>query len=198
MRNPEILLLDEATSALDSESERLVQDALDNVLANRKRTTVVIAHRLSTVQRADLICVVNEGQVVEKGTHSELLGLQGQYYQLVDAQKAKPTVEKHDNGSAPPSRNASIVDFDELDGVEVDAFPAIEFRDVHFHYPSRPDVDVFRGLNFSVRSGETLALVGPRYESKNPFQLWASFSLLTICDCSFVSVVVKGSLVLSR
>ena len=159
VKNPEILLLDEATSALDSESERLVQDALDNVLANQKRTTIVIAHRLSTIKNADLICVVNDGKVVETGSHSELIARQSQYYQLVETQKAKPSVEKRNSESAPPSRNTSVADFD---GIEVDGFPAIEFRDVHFCYPSRPDAEVFRGLSFSVHSGETLALVGPR------------------------------------
>jgi len=163
--NPEILLLDEATSALDSESERLVQDALDNVLANQKRTTIVIAHRLSTIKNASLICVVNEGKIVETGTHTELIARQGKYFQLVEAQKAKPSMEKRESGSSgPPSRNTSVVGLDELDGVEVDGFPALEFKDVHFRYPSRPDVEVFCGLNFSVHAGETLALVGPRYE----------------------------------
>jgi len=162
VKNPEVLLLDEATSALDSESERQVQEALDNVLANQKRTTIVIAHRLSTIKNADMIAVVNNGKVVETGTHSELIARQGQYYKLVEAQKAKPSVEKRDSGSGPPSRNASVLELEELDGVEVDGFPTLEFKDVHFHYPSRPDVEVFRGLNFSVHSGETMALVGPR------------------------------------
>jgi len=167
VKNPEVLLLDEATSALDSESERQVQEALDNVLANQKRTTIVIAHRLSTIKNADMIAVVNNGKVVETGTHSELIARQGQYYKLVEAQKAKPSVEKRDSGSGPPSRNASVLELEELDGVEVDGFPTLEFKDVHFHYPSRPDVEVFRGLNFSVHSGETMALVGPSGQGKS-------------------------------
>jgi len=81
MVNPPILILDEATSALDTESERLVQDAIENLMKNR--TSIVIAHRLSTVQRADMIIVVDEGRIVERGTHKELIKDEGGvYYKL--------------------------------------------------------------------------------------------------------------------
>lgn len=85
LKNPPILILDEATSALDTESERLVQDALEHLM--KTRTTVAIAHRLSTIKHADEICVIHEGQIVERGTHEELLKLDGYYKKLNDMQK---------------------------------------------------------------------------------------------------------------
>jgi subfamily B ATP-binding cassette protein MsbA len=84
LKNPPIMILDEATSALDTESERLVQDALENMMRNR--TSVVIAHRLSTIQSADLIVVMAKGQIVEQGRHEELLAAKGVYYNLVEMQ----------------------------------------------------------------------------------------------------------------
>ena len=85
LKNPPILILDEATSALDTESEKLVQEALENLM--KDRTTLVVAHRLSTIRNADLICVLHEGQIVERGTHDELLALNGYYRKLVDMQQ---------------------------------------------------------------------------------------------------------------
>ncbi|MEM9886789.1 MAG: ABC transporter ATP-binding protein [Bacteroidota bacterium] len=84
LRNPPILILDEATSALDSESEKLVQDALIKVMQDR--TTIVVAHRLSTIQHADQIVVLNEGKIIEKGSHFELLEKGGEYQKLVELQ----------------------------------------------------------------------------------------------------------------
>ena len=80
LKNPPILILDEATSALDTESEKLVQEALENLMMNR--TSIVIAHRLSTIKKADLICVFHEGEIVERGTHEELLAVGGIYKKL--------------------------------------------------------------------------------------------------------------------
>ena len=85
LKNPPILILDEATSSLDSESERLVQGALEQLMKNR--TTLVVAHRLSTIRHADLICVLHEGQIVERGTHDQLYALGGYYTKLVDMQQ---------------------------------------------------------------------------------------------------------------
>ncbi len=85
LKNPPILILDEATSALDTESERLVQSALENLMKNR--TTIVIAHRLSTIKNADEICVVQDGRIVERGKHDELIALNGVYNKLQDLQK---------------------------------------------------------------------------------------------------------------
>ena len=85
LKNPPILILDEATSALDTESEKLVQEALEHLM--KDRTTIVVAHRLSTIRNADLICVLHEGEMVEKGTHDELLALNGYYRRLVEMQE---------------------------------------------------------------------------------------------------------------
>lgn len=87
LKNPPILILDEATSALDSESEKLVQEALERLMKNR--TTLVIAHRLSTIKNASQICVMHEGEIVEHGTHDELLALNGYYTRLVEMQSMK-------------------------------------------------------------------------------------------------------------
>ncbi|WP_251619884.1 ABC transporter ATP-binding protein [Odoribacter lunatus] len=84
LKNPPIMILDEATSALDTESEKLVQEALDNLMRNR--TSIVIAHRLSTIKNAHLICVFHEGEIVERGTHEELLQLNGIYTKLYQMQ----------------------------------------------------------------------------------------------------------------
>jgi subfamily B ATP-binding cassette protein MsbA len=87
LKNPPILLLDEATSSLDTESEKLVQDAINNLMTNR--TSVVIAHRLSTIRHADEIIVLNKGKIVERGTHMTLMALDGIYRNLVSMQEVK-------------------------------------------------------------------------------------------------------------
>jgi subfamily B ATP-binding cassette protein MsbA len=84
LKNPPIMLLDEATSALDTESEKLVQDALNNLMKNR--TSLIIAHRLSTIQSADLIIVLENGEVVEQGSHQQLMNQGGLYNRLIEMQ----------------------------------------------------------------------------------------------------------------
>ncbi len=84
LKNPEILILDEATSSLDTESERLVQDALNKLM--HSRTSLVIAHRLSTIQNADEILVLENGSIIERGTHQELIAQNGHYKKLSDLQ----------------------------------------------------------------------------------------------------------------
>ena len=87
LKNPPILILDEATSALDTESEKQVQEALEHLM--KDRTTLVVAHRLSTIRNADLICVLHEGEIVEMGRHADLINLNGYYRRLVDMQNNK-------------------------------------------------------------------------------------------------------------
>lgn len=87
MRNPRILLLDEATSALDAESEKIIQEAIDKLIADKSFTVVVVAHRLSTVQDAEEILVLDKGEIVERGTHHKLLEkAEGKYRKLVSKQ----------------------------------------------------------------------------------------------------------------
>ncbi|GLT99554.1 hypothetical protein SLE2022_169880 [Rubroshorea leprosula] len=92
LKNPAVLLLDEATSAFDGQSERVVQTALEAVMVGR--TNVVVAHRLSTIQRCDVIAVIEKGKVVEKGTHQSLLakGPTGAYFSLVSIQRTPPSI----------------------------------------------------------------------------------------------------------
>jgi len=167
-------LLDEATSALDSESEAVVQDALDNLLERGEQTIIVIAHRLSTVKNADLICVVREGQVAETGTHDELMTKHGHYFDLVQAQ----TRRKEENSGA--ESNASSIshsfhgnqESEQASGNEGQSKVLLQFKDVHFRYPSRPN-KIFQGLNLAIYEGETLALVGPSGHGK--CMLWSAF-----------------------
>ena len=84
LKNPPILILDEATSALDTESERLVQDAIQNLMKNR--TSIVIAHRLSTIQHADMIVVMQQGEIIETGKHADLIAQKGVYHKLSEMQ----------------------------------------------------------------------------------------------------------------
>lgn len=93
LKNPPILILDEATSALDTTSERLVQEALETLM--KDRTTIVIAHRLSTIINADMICVIDKGEIIERGKHQELLALNGEYAKLYNIQMNKGASTLH-------------------------------------------------------------------------------------------------------
>jgi ABC-type multidrug transport system fused ATPase/permease subunit len=115
----------------------------------------VIAHRLSTIKNADIIAVVKEGSIVETGSHEELLSKKTHYYKLVEAQKTKSTEATPD-----ASEHANISHHSVALNQPADS-AILEMVDVHFEYPARPNIPVFRGLNLSVRQGETLALVGP-------------------------------------
>jgi ATP-binding cassette subfamily B (MDR/TAP) protein 1 len=167
-------------SALDSESEAIVQEALDKLMREGNQTIIAIAHRLSTIRNADIIAVVSGGKIVETGTHSELIAQEGAYYGLVEAQKGKKTGEESTAGSEtasssdPPSRRSSISsgvgdDPEEGDDGEVELNigkeHVLDFHHVNFHYPTRPEQKIFRGLNLTVKEGETVALVGPRFVS---------------------------------
>lgn len=119
----------------------------------------MIAHRLSTIRNADVIAVVDDGTIVERGTHASLLAQESHYFRLVEAQKVKTVEDQNDTPST--SEHGSRSESSEAPLQEEDDSPIIELEDVHFEYPSRPDIEVFKGLNLKVRNGETLALVGP-------------------------------------
>jgi ATP-binding cassette subfamily B (MDR/TAP) protein 1 len=182
LKRPSILLLDESTSSLDSECERAVLAALDKLLESSDMTTIVVAHRLSTIKNADVIAVIEEGRVVEQGSHSELLARNGKYKQLVEAQSEAPTekdatsdnksqdkVEVNVDGTSNGElgENEVLVGntcSDSLEGeptyMEMNQSSHLVFRDVYFSYPTRNQNMVFKGLNLNVRRGETLAVVG--------------------------------------
>ncbi|KAJ1557969.1 ATP-binding cassette, sub-B (MDR TAP), member 4, partial [Nowakowskiella sp. JEL0078] len=129
IRDPKILLLDEATSALDTQSERIVQKALDT--ASKNRTTIVIAHRLSTIKNADIIVVMAKGNIIEKGTHNELLALGKTYYQLVEKQKIKLEVEKAiRSGDTETTEESEIEEYGKIDDNELSQVLAAESADM--------------------------------------------------------------------
>eukprot|EP00555_Chaetoceros_dichaeta_P005582 CAMPEP_0198258458 /NCGR_PEP_ID=MMETSP1447-20131203/7876_1 /TAXON_ID=420782 /ORGANISM="Chaetoceros dichaeta, Strain CCMP1751" /LENGTH=1270 /DNA_ID=CAMNT_0043945579 /DNA_START=240 /DNA_END=4052 /DNA_ORIENTATION=- len=165
IRKPKILLLDEATSALDSESELIVQEALDKLLSGGKRTTIIIAHRLTTIRKADKIAYISDGHVEEIGTHDELMTSEkGLYRSLVEKQYGT-----ENDDATPSSRNSSALDLAGMGHVESQPDlttnfgieQQMKFNNVMFSYPTRPSTNVFNGFNLTVRKGETLALVGP-------------------------------------
>nr|KAF6417727.1 ATP binding cassette subfamily B member 5 [Rousettus aegyptiacus] len=118
VRNPKILILDEATSALDMESESVVQAALEK--ASKGRTTIVVAHRLSTIRSADLIVTMKDGVVVEKGTHAELMAKQGLYYSLAMSQDIKKTDEQMESMAYSTEKNTSSVPLCSMNSIKSD------------------------------------------------------------------------------
>ncbi|KAF5101679.1 hypothetical protein D0Z00_000753 [Geotrichum galactomycetum] len=180
---PKLLLLDEATSALDTKSEGIVQEALDRAL--QSRTTIVIAHRLSTIRDADKIVVLSNGKIIETGAHNDLLARQGAYYLLSNQYQFFTAFTAVIFGSqsagqmfsyAPSMGKArqaaqsflQILDISpEIDSLSTEGKTIetvkgeLEFREVHFRYPTRRHVPVLRGINFTVKPGQFVALVGP-------------------------------------
>jgi len=192
VKSPKILLLDESTSALDSESEATVQEALDELMKNTMMTTLVIAHRLSTIRNADMIAVVDNGKVVESGTHDELVAMKSHYFRLVEAQKRKPSETVDSSPSSSEHDSQREVDMSAPDNHITTNNAVIEFEDVHFEYPARPDAPVFRGLNLKVRQGETLALVGPSGCGKSTvIQLMECFYRPTLGTVKYHGVDMK-------
>lgn len=165
--NPKLLLLDEATSALDSESELIVQEALDQLLAREKRTTVIIAHRLTTIRNADVIVVIAGGRVVETGTHDSLMERKGGHYRAL-VHKQEHSLDGADSNG--PSRNSSQSNLASMSGSTGNLMALaksfanlnqLKFKEVSFAYPTRPNKPILENFSLTVKQGETLALVGP-------------------------------------
>lgn len=171
--NPQILLLDESTSALDSESELAVQRGLSEDAAESGRTTVVVAHRLSTIRNADSICYVANGQIVEQGSHDELMSCSTGYYRsLVEKQEANDTssssslTEETHPDEVETTHFSDMLDLGETDLGKMlggaDETPLLlKFRDVKFAYPTRPEKLVLNNFNLDIHLGETVALCSP-------------------------------------
>ncbi|XP_034509139.1 ATP-binding cassette sub-family B member 5 [Ailuropoda melanoleuca] len=152
VRNPKILILDEATSALDTESESVVQAALEK--ASKGRTTIVIAHRLSTIRSADLIVTMKDGMVVEKGKHAELMAKQGLYYSLAMSQDIKKADEQMESMSTEKSVNS--VPLCSLNPVKSD-LPDKSEESIQYKETSLPEVSLFK--IFKLIKSEWLSVV---------------------------------------
>ncbi|ROV91709.1 hypothetical protein VPNG_09943 [Cytospora leucostoma] len=149
VKDPAVLILDEATAALDSKSEQRIQRAISNIIGGR--TVLTIAHRLSTITSADNIIVMHKGHVVEQGDHATLMAKDGAYAELVNLQNLKSVPGKDETPHPTGDNTAS----------------SVQFRDVHFAYPARPDVKVLTGLTLDIQPGHFCALVGPSGAGKS-------------------------------
>ena len=179
IKNPKILILDEATSALDVESEQIVQRAIDNLLEDSQRTTIVIAHRLSTIRNADVILVLENGTIVESGTHDSLLERNGKYSALVCSQQnfkiaddirsetVEPSSLEEESKTSILEANSTIGAFESKVVADEDQIPLLRFRNVSFAYPARPSSVVLQNFNLSVHFGETVAIVGASGRGKS-------------------------------
>ncbi|XP_030882363.1 ATP-binding cassette sub-family B member 5 isoform X3 [Leptonychotes weddellii] len=152
VRNPKILILDEATSALDTESESVVQAALEK--ASKGRTTIVIAHQLSTIRSADLIVTMKDGMVVEKGTHTELIAKQGLYYSLAMSQDIKKADEQMESVSTEKSINS--VPLCSMNSIKSD-LPDKSEESIQYKETSLPEVSLFK--IFKLIKSEWLSVV---------------------------------------
>ncbi|XP_073754679.1 ATP-binding cassette sub-family B member 5 isoform X5 [Callorhinus ursinus] len=152
VRNPKILILDEATSALDTESESVVQAALEK--ASKGRTTIVIAHRLSTIRSADLIVTMKDGMVVEKGTHAELIAKQGLYYSLAMSQDIKKADEQMESMSTEKSINS--VPLCSTNSIKSD-LPDKSEESIQYKETNLPEVSLFK--IFKLIKSEWLSVV---------------------------------------
>ncbi|XP_055463525.1 ATP-binding cassette sub-family B member 5 [Psammomys obesus] len=146
VRNPKILILDEATSALDTESESAVQAALEK--ASKGRTTIVVAHRLSTIRGADLIVTMKDGMVAEKGTHAELMAKQGLYYSLAMAQDIKNADEQTESRTFSTEENASCGSLCDVNSTKSPCTDQYE-EDVHHQKASLPEVSLLKIFKLS-------------------------------------------------
>jgi len=162
--DPKILLLDEATSALDTQSELVVQEALENIISTQKRTTVIVAHRLSTIRNADIIAVVMGGTIVETGKHDELMNSESYYKKLVQTQGKDAMAQRKSSVAAPDAfgKTESQRGFEKVPDsiVDKDATPLIVFKNVNFTYPSRPDKLILDKFKLKIYKGETIGLCG--------------------------------------
>ncbi|KAL3938481.1 MAG: hypothetical protein SGBAC_006615 [Bacillariaceae sp.] len=163
IRRPRILLLDEATSALDSESEAVVQEAIDKIMEEQMQTVILVAHRLSTIRNADSIVVIHEGAAVEQGTHDELMQNRSYFFELSEEKELDAF-----SSASMTDECLSFTDEEEPCDEKIQKNECLLLlQDVNFHYPSRPSSKIFMGLDLQINQGETLAIVGPSGQGKS-------------------------------